>query len=460
MSKPLAKYGLLLLILVGCGTPKGTVESEIEPIPVKPSWVDNRPVSGAYYIGVGVASKLREPIDYQQVAKKNALNDLASEISVVIEGETFLNTLEVNKLFHEEFVSSIMSSTNERLEAYEVGGLWEDKETYWIYYRLSKAEHARIKREKKDQALNAAYDYFLKAQDASANRNMAASIDMHIRALFEIKTYWTEVNEFLVDGKTIYLDNEIYSSLSATVSGMNIEPRSPTVVLSHENDFTNQMMVMVLFEGKPMPNIPLVYEYDKGKYARPKTVLTNHEGVARITVANANISNAENLLEINIDLDDLVGSDLDQKLLKPILSNLRTDTEKLPIDIVFPSAFLQFEEKNFDTISDIPHLSNAIKSELTKKGIRFTESPASANYLIRVESNTTRGGTSQGFHVAYLSMTISVIDTKTNKEVYRQAESSVKGLQLNFKSAGLEAYKNGGKKIKESLAEELISSIL
>jgi hypothetical protein len=460
MRIKLGTYCLSFLLLAACGAPKETIESKKEPIPEKPSWVDNRPVSGAYYIGVGVASKLREPIDYQAVAKKNALNDLASEISVVISGETFLNTLEVNKHFQEEFISNINTSTSEQIESYEVAGLWEDGEAYWIYYRLSKAEHARFKKEKKDQALNAANDYFVKARDASSNGNMSASIDMHIRALFEMKNYWTEVNEYEVDGKKIFLDNEIYASLSSTVSGMNIEPVAPSVVLQHDNDFTNHVLVTVLFEGKPINNIPLLYSYDKGKFARPKSLLTNDAGSARITVADANITNPENVLEIDIDLDDLVGDDLDRKLLKPIISNLKTDSEKLPIEIVFPSAHLQFDEKNFDERSESPHLSNSIKSELTKKGIRFTDSPVEANYLIRVVSNTTQGGTSQGFHVAYLSMTISVVDTKTNKEVYRQAESSVKGLQLNFGAAGLEAYKKGSKKIQEEIAEDLIDSIL
>lgn len=460
MMRSIYIASVIALTLLSCGGQKETVESKKELIPEKPGWVDNRPVSGAYYVGIGIASKLREPVDYQSVAKKNALNDLASEISVNVSGETFLSTLEVNKRFQEEFISSINTSTSEQIEAYEVSGIWENEEAYWIYYRLSKSEHARIKKEKKDRALSAANDYFIKAGDAATMGNIGASIDMHIRGLFEMKEYWTEVNEYMVDGKTVYLDNEIYSSLSQLVGALRIEPDQKSVVLSHDNDFINQVNMVVSHNGKGIENIPLTYSYDKGKFSRPKTILTGNGGTARVTVADANITNPENQLEVLIDLDKLVGEDLDQKLVKPIMANLRADEEHLPIEIIFPSAHIQFEEKNFGSVTDSPILSNAIREELTQKGIRFTDSPVTANYLIRVVSNTTKGGTSQGFHVAFLSMTISVVDTKSGKEVYRNAEPSVKGLQLNFTAAGLESYKKGVKKIEEELARDLIDSIL
>ena len=48
----------------------------------RPTWVSARPVTGGYYVGIGLANKNRP--DAQEAAKKNALNDLASEISVTV----------------------------------------------------------------------------------------------------------------------------------------------------------------------------------------------------------------------------------------------------------------------------------------------------------------------------------------------------------------------------------------
>ena len=46
-------------------------------------------------------------------AKESALNDLASEISVTVEGNSLLYTLESKDQFNETFTSTIKTSTNE-----------------------------------------------------------------------------------------------------------------------------------------------------------------------------------------------------------------------------------------------------------------------------------------------------------------------------------------------------------
>ena len=47
-----------------------------------PDWVRQRPVSSLYYIGIGRADKTDK--DYMQLAKQNALKDLASELKVQV----------------------------------------------------------------------------------------------------------------------------------------------------------------------------------------------------------------------------------------------------------------------------------------------------------------------------------------------------------------------------------------
>jgi hypothetical protein len=76
--------------------------------------------SSAYYVGVGLANKARP--DFQETAKKNALNDLASEISVVVEGNSLLYTLDQRSRFDESFTSTIRTRTSEQLEGFELVG--------------------------------------------------------------------------------------------------------------------------------------------------------------------------------------------------------------------------------------------------------------------------------------------------------------------------------------------------
>ena len=52
--------------------------------PKKPGWVKKRPNIKGYYIGIGIAEKTKGYKDYLRQAKNNALNELASEITINI----------------------------------------------------------------------------------------------------------------------------------------------------------------------------------------------------------------------------------------------------------------------------------------------------------------------------------------------------------------------------------------
>jgi len=208
-------FFLFIVLFVACKGGKDTTsasqKSTIE-VPA-PEWVGNRPHSPSYYIGIGSCSKFSQPYDYQTIAKKNALNDLASEISVRVQGQTFLNSLEVNKSFSEEFISNVSTSTDAKIEEYEIAGTWENKNEFWVYYRLDKAQYQAQKMAKKAAALNLANDFYQKGIEAERNTNVTAAFDLYMRGIFALKDYWNESNEYLSTSGKVFLDNEIFGAM-------------------------------------------------------------------------------------------------------------------------------------------------------------------------------------------------------------------------------------------------------
>lgn len=449
---------LALISAFGCGTQNQLVETQVE-VKNAPEWVNTRPLSGQYYVGVAAASKVREPLEYASVAKKNALNDLASEISVEIKGESLLNTLEVNRSFHEEFISTISTSTREKIEGYDIGGTWETEDEYWVYYRLSKSKHATLKKQKKDQVLAASYDLYQKGKDAAVSGNMGNAIDMHIRALLEMKDYWAEVNEYLIGDQTVYLDNEIYSNLNNLAVNIQIQPSISQIILNHANGYSSTVDVLVHHRGNPLRNIPVTYSYDKGKFMKPIKVLTTSDGKVKIRVADVDISNHDNRLKIEVDLQSVVDPTLEKRFTRPLIQTMKNEKREIPIAVELPVAYLQSNELAFGAETDSKALSSTLQNALTKKGIRFTSFKEQADFAIKVSGNTTKGGTSQGFHVAYLEMRIEVVDNKNGSQVYSQSINNIKGLQLNFDSASVDAYKRASKKIESEILEELITTV-
>ena len=104
-------YLFLLPFVFSCGVKK---TASIEPMPVAPNWVQQKPIENFYYSGIGMAVKSGN--NYQAIAKNNALNDLASEISVQINSTSVLYQIESNEQFREDFRANTRLSSIENIE--------------------------------------------------------------------------------------------------------------------------------------------------------------------------------------------------------------------------------------------------------------------------------------------------------------------------------------------------------
>lgn len=450
---------LLSCLLPGCGD-KQVVATPEKQVATRPPWIDARPVNSAYYIGVGNCSKVAQPLDYQNIAKKNALNDMATEISVRVQGSTFLNSMEVNKNFSEEFISTINTTTNEQIEDYEIAGTWETEKEFWVYYRLNKAQYQAKKAEKKNQVLRSAYDYYAKGLDAEANNNLSAAIDLYLRGLVAMKNYWAEVNEFQSEKGNIYLDNEMYTAMRRCITGISLHPSLEKITLSANNNYSEKTTITALYNGKPVKGVEVLYSYKKEKYMKPRTVLTDDKGNVLAEVDNVSTLEKNNTLDVLIGVEALIPKDLDQRITEGLLKGLRTDSRKIPIELLSPTFTVKSEEKSLGQETGGATLLSAMKAELSKRGMRIVSNEVEANYSITIQSNTTAGGNTQGFTLAFLDMNVVVKNLKTGETIYQDATSSMKGVQLTIEGASIDAYKKGKEKIENQLAAAIVDAIL
>lgn len=445
----------LAALLNACGNTSGT-SSTTKPVITqepKPAWVEQRPVNSAFYIGVGSCSKRTQPLDYQTIAKKNALNDLASEISVRVQGSTFLNALEVNKTFSEEFISNITTTTDEKIEDYEVAGIWEDQNDYHIYYRLNKAAYQQKKMMKKNQAMSSAFDFYSKGKEAERTNAVPAAIDNYLRGLFAIQDYWGEINEYNAEQGKIFLDNEIYSSLQRLASGLTIVSSQPRFTLAAENNYSVNSSLMVTYNGQPVRGITTTHVYPKTRFMKSRVEVTDETGRFGVLIDNVNPQEKDLSLNVEIDLMPLQPNDLDRRITGPIIKNLRTDSKKFPIEFIAPSFSISSTENVYGAAGTTSTLASATSAELIKKGLRQLNN--NPDYRIKISSNSTDGGMAQGFVVAMLELTI-IVESNQGEVIYKESLNNIKGLQLNRDAASIEAYKKG----RERLEQQIIPSIL
>jgi hypothetical protein len=117
-------------------------------------------------------------------------------------------------------------------------------------------------------------------------------------------------------------------------------------------------------------------------------------------------------------------------------------------------------EKNLGNALNEGGAALAIRQELTTKGFRFVEKESEADLVMTVTAATREGGTANGFYTAYLDLSIACKDRRSKDVVYSGGKQGVKGVQLTYDKAGLEAYKKAVQDIRQEVVPALMNAIL
>ena len=443
--------------LVSCSSQKSV--STAESFPPSPTWVQSRPITNSYYVGIGVAQKT-QGTDFRSAAKENALSDLASEIKVNVNSNSLLYTLEREYKFEQEFRETIRTSTNLDLEDFQLVEQYEDADAYWVYYRLDKSAYAERQRQKKESAESLALDFLAKAEAAEADGRYSESVDYHLRGLQAIEEFWGEKNEATFRGQTILIDNELFGGVKSLLDGVILDlTKKPTLNFQNGYQTEAELSVRDSQSGQPMSGVPINYIY-QGQYGRIKGSLsTNVDGRITIPIAEAERSTKPNMLSTEIDTEQLFEPFQGDKFMRKLTESLRGKSISSPIAYSPPLVHIDGDEKNLGKKMSGEPISAAIIASLNRKGVRFTENPNKADVIIELKSDTKSTGESQGFSTVRMELDANVIDAQKNESVYKISKTDIKGVDLTFEKAGLKAYQNFTKNIESELMRKLSNDL-
>ena len=121
-------FASFVVLLFSCGGRKQ----------IAPEWIHSKPIdqSRTYVYGLGM-SYVNPNAAYQQVARTNALSDLAGEVESQIFDETKLLQKEDSGGFSSAFKSETRTKSHIKLEEYEVVETYSDELRYYVLYRLN-----------------------------------------------------------------------------------------------------------------------------------------------------------------------------------------------------------------------------------------------------------------------------------------------------------------------------------
>lgn len=447
----------LLLLLAACSGSKATVEQSQAPPP--PSWVSSRPMTSSYYTGIGVAQKSLGS-NFQKSARENALSDLASEIKVNVSSNSLLYTLERDYKFEQEFRETINVSTNLDLEDFEIVDTWEDENSYWAYYRLNKSDYARNLQEKKEAAQNTALDFYTKARASESSQQFSSAADAYLRGLQAMESFWGESNEIEYQGQSFFLDNELFSGLRSLLTEQRISVEKP-ILLNYENRFktVGEIRVTDTQSGFPQEGVPLQYAYF-GTYGRYRgKISTNADGRAEVSINEADKQKESNLLTVAINTEVIFEPFHSDRFMRKLTESLRGVSIQEKIAYHPPSLYIDSREKNLGQDMEGAPLTSAIMASLGRRGVRFASRPADADLTMTLRTDTEKGGQHQGFTTSILRVNMDIIDNLSGENVYKVSRSDIKGVDLDFKRAGVKAYQNLNKNIESELMRKLVSDL-
>lgn len=423
-----------------------------------PDWVNTQLSDPEYFIGIGSAPIYKKQNTHIERARKDALNELASEISVQLFSSNVLVTLVRDDKIKDEFNSLIRSRVSTELDGYELVATYADKKNYWVYYRLSKRKYHEQQQLKRQAAVQNAASYFKLAADAERNRDLKQALVNYARTVDAVKLYLNENIVASINNKDENLVVQSFARLNAILSSLKIEPSHPEIQVISSGEINRDKLTFRLMdaEGKFVSGFPLLAHYSE-RAIQPANVVTNEKGEAQFSIGKIRSLNKQETFRVMPDVNAiLVESSADFVVRKAIL-DISINILSVPVHITKPSIRFVVKERNVGVdISD--GMVGKTFTNLGKSGGYASENNGE-DYVCVVETDTKQQSFNNGIYTSLLTGTIVVTDN-SNRIRYIAEITPVKGMQLNPEKAGIEAYNEFVKQINTRYFREIEEAIL
>ena len=421
-----------------------------------PDWVAQSPVKSGYYVGIGSASKLVHPLDADAVAKQNALDNLSREIRVQVQSTSSSNALQVNGWLSESFESSSRSTTNEDLEGFTLVDTYSNDTEVFAYYQLSKAEHERIQKAKREAALSLALENLRTARGARQRAQVQKVVDAAVRGLDALAPFLdkplTHVEE---NGDVISVPQELVGLLEDCVAGLQLAAVDSSMTLVVADAYRGEAFVTALLDGLPAPNIALSYRYERGEFPTRGESVTNAQGMATIVLEKFEPSKKQAVLDVQVDPTAFVkGLPLTHPF-RQAVEGLQSAPLRIDVDLAPVALRVRIEERAFGKKRDQSVLAPAIRQGLQDANVRILAEDAPSDMTLVVEADARPGGSGQGFSTVYVDL-VGTVTNNAGETIFTQTLTNIKGIQLDVPRATDAAYGKAADAMSTEFVPDLV----
>ncbi len=444
-------YILAFFLALGCASKKEVAEPDVQ---AKPAWANGKPIESSYYAGIGMAYK-SAGADYSSIAKNNALNDLASEISVNVSSSSLFYQVEQDETLRQEFQANTRLKSKENLEGYELVGTYENDKEFWVYYRLDKEKYERIKQEKLANAIALSKQLFLNAYQFKEGNQFAESLKFTVKAIAALKDYMAEPLRTEWQGKEVFLLVELYGFLQQTVSDINLRPVFNEITAKRGQAISQEKLAFTCTDsdGLPLAGIP-IYLYYSAERLTNNQLYTNTNGMVLYTLPRMVSTNGKEYFQANVNMVSLVSEATDDPFIRKLLAKVSGPEARIEITVSKPKVHILSTELNLGKAMATQLLASAFKQNFIDEGFEITTQKNQADYILSIDAQTREGNMQQNFYTAALDATFTFTDA-SEVLLYEKQTQGFMGMQLSAAQAGEDAYKKLAIEINKRYFREL-----
>lgn len=427
-----------------------------------PAWVSKRPISTAYYIGIGVASKDVIGNSHLEESRKRALGDLVGQISVNVATNSVLDRIEQGGDISSDYRSITQTTSNIKLEDYETVDTWEGPSDYWIYLRISKTRYAELRAQAQAQAVSKAVDFYDKALKAEEAGMVTVAVDNACSALESIKEYLNESLQTEFAGKSIFLGNEIVSLLNRVFKNLVLTYNIDQLDLKAGRPVEQETILSVRYRSGrafPVRNLPLNVAFTKGDGDITGNPVTNDRGQYLFKIGA--VSTRESTQEITISPDlDAIFQGRNKQVWRKLLNKQSVPEASLVLNVKPPVFFIRSKEKNIgQDVSGAP-LARAVRERLFRESFQLSEAPASADYIVEIIADTKEDQAAQGLAAAQMTMRVTVTDLESGKLVFDRTWNNLRASQNTVELAGMLTFQRAARELQLTAVPNILKQIL
>jgi hypothetical protein len=446
-----------LLSVSACKTKKQTTEVTRS----KPQWTSTRPIDNNYYIGIGIVNK-NVGADYQSVGKKNAINDLVSEIKVTVNTQSLLSQFQDNTEFRQKFESETRLAALNTIEGFEVVDSWEDQTTYFVYYRLSKEKYEEIKRRKMMAAIDRAENFYKQSLQLNAINDYMQILRLKIRSLAAVQDYLNENIEVNIGGRNVSLISEVLSSLQKQLIQLKVESSIKQISGKVGKPVATPIKALAFDASSKLPlaYVPLIFQSESGKVRGGAAVPTNESGNADLNILSIMSRDPVQTVKIVPDIKSIMQVDSLNDILKNILTRMDVNSHLIRIQVTPLNIYINANEQNYSGKMSNAPIETLIRRTLNENGCVFVSTPEQADYTLTLTANTEKAQAIWGnMQTANLSVSIVLYDMNLKSSVYKDGISDIKGYHTTSEQAGMDAYKQGLEKFNKEVLPKLMAEL-